>query len=441
MGLDPLTLGSLIRQRRKELGLTLNDLSTDTISIPTISNIERGITGSLTNEKVAYIREQLGLTDKMVEQMMQKTEAANDRFECRLSTIRHLAELKLYDDAQKVVQELESDPQLVEYPLYATTMHLLKGIVLRKQKQWARATEVFEQVLQQIEESDLDPNANLAAEAYYNLSIATFYGEQNFDKAIECADLAIDTYSEGGKHPQLRGRILYHKAVCFFHMEQYGQAYRYTMAARKANKPTADMRTLLLTYNLEGILHKQQQLFDQSLKVFRKAIELSHMYYNDPWLSSVLYHNLGKTYKHDKAYGRALQSLDIAYKLCRQTDDEHQRALLYFSYAQVYYEKGELEQATAYTDRATELAQKVKLTSDYLEILLLKAQIALDNKSDDVQTICEEGIQLAEKSKLFKKQKQFHLILATYYNRTSNRDAFQQETKRIFNVESLIRSS
>ncbi|WP_147675152.1 helix-turn-helix domain-containing protein [Numidum massiliense] len=50
MELDPITLGSLIRKRRKDMGFTLNDLANDNVSVPTISNIERGITGNLASE-------------------------------------------------------------------------------------------------------------------------------------------------------------------------------------------------------------------------------------------------------------------------------------------------------------------------------------------------------------------------------------------------------
>ncbi|WP_054949356.1 helix-turn-helix domain-containing protein [Numidum massiliense] len=169
MDLDPISLGSLIRQRRKELGLTLSDLANDHISVPTISNIERGITNNLASEKVHYIRQQLDLSDDLIKQMLQSTEDEQKRLQQQLAVVRHLIEVNVLGEARKRVSALESDDTLSSFPLEATKTQLLKGFVLRKQGQWERAKNAFQQVLRLLRETDVaDPGNALAAEAYYH---------------------------------------------------------------------------------------------------------------------------------------------------------------------------------------------------------------------------------------------------------------------------------
>jgi len=51
--------------------------------------------------------------------------------------------------------------------------------------------------------------------------------------------------------------------------------------------------------------------------------------------------------------------------------------------------------------------------------------------------VCEEGIRLAQKSKKFDKQKEFHFILAEYYDTIGNKEKFIQETGNMYFVEKM----
>ncbi len=439
MAIDPITLGALIRKRRKEMGLTLNDLASDTISVPTISNIERGITGNLASDKVAYIREKLGLTDELVQQMLTSTKEVDARFAQKIANVRYLAELNLLSEARQEVSALEGDDKLDEYPRYAITVQLLKGIVLQKQGKWERAKKTLQQVLRRLREEALEEPNNLAAEAYFNLSIIAAFDDQDYEKAIDYANMALDVFQKVGDEQQLEGRVLYNIGSFHFHLEQNGQAYKYAIEARSKCDQSQDMKTFILTYNLEAQTLKRQCLYEQAIQTFQQTIYLSRLHYTDPWLGSILYLNLGDTHYRAKAYEQALQCYDTSYRLCKETKDEHQRATIYYSYGEVYLAMGELERAKEFVNKSLELAREFDFTSEYLHLLLLQAKIASEQKSSDVTALCEKGISLAEKSKLFNTMKDFHFVLANYYDRIGNREAFHQETQHIYTIESLIR--
>ncbi|WP_054948794.1 hypothetical protein [Numidum massiliense] len=63
----------------------------------------------------------------------------------------------------------------------------------------------------------------------------------------------------------------------------------------------------------------------------------------------------------------------------------------------------------------------------------------MEQNSPEVLSLCEEGLQLAEKSKLFNKMKDFHFVLANYYERAGNKEAFHKEAEHMYQVEALIR--
>ncbi|WP_054949355.1 tetratricopeptide repeat protein [Numidum massiliense] len=265
-----------------------------------------------------------------------------------------------------------------------------------------------------------------------------FYGEQDYEKAIEYADLGLETLSAERECPQITGRLTYHKANCFYHLDRKAQAYKHVIETQQVCEQTQDFKTLLLGYNLEGIIVAHQQLYAQAVDVFQKAIHLSSQHFPDPRIGSLLYLNLGDTYYRDKAYEQSLAYYDLAYELSQKAKDKNILATIYFSYGEVYFATNQLGLATEYVEKAAALKEQMELTSEYLPLLLLRAKIALGENSDEVKAICEEGIRLAEQSMLYSKKKEFHLVLANYYEQVGNEDALQRETKNMYQVESII---
>lgn len=102
----------------------MNDLASDSISVPTISNIGRGITGNLASKKVAYIREKLVLTDEKVHQLLKNTKEENERFAQKIANVRYLVELNLLSEARQEISALQADDKLGDYRRYTTTIRL-----------------------------------------------------------------------------------------------------------------------------------------------------------------------------------------------------------------------------------------------------------------------------------------------------------------------------
>lgn len=438
MDINQLELGALIRKKRKSLGLTLSDLADENISVPTISNIERGISGSIASDKVAYVREKIGLTDEELNQMRHSSAEGLLELNDRLGMIEHLIQIKLLNQARSELNKLTKDARLQDNPQEEIQSQLLKGWLLHREGKWDRAKQVLQQVLRLIQEQELSPQTNFVAETYHLLSLGAFYGDQEYGKAIEFADQALAAFDEGGSKPELKGRILYDIANYYFHLEQLAVAYKYVVKSQQASEQTNDIRSLILGYNLEALIYKQQEQYESAVYLFRKSLNLSTRLHREARLSTLLYLNLGETQSHLQAFDKALESLNIAYELCRQTDDRYTKTLVAISYAEVYYRMEAFDEAQRYLNEATKSAKKYVLPQEYLQLLALQAKVALHRAENDIEEICREGIRVADHLKLSGKKKDFHVLLAKYYKENGVAEKFHKELEHIYDVEILL---
>lgn len=438
MFIEHMDLGNLIRKKRKSLGLTLSDLAEEGISVPTISNIERGMVHSVSDEKITYLLEKLGLDEQAILQMKRSDAEEREAFEFELSIVNNLIENRVFDIARRQLSALDKQEIIDHHADLSVKLQLAKAHLYRRQSQWERAARAFRKVIQMAGEMKLDAKTNIEAEAYCYLAQCEFQGTQDYERALSHSNSALEAFDPEGDKPYLEGRIYYDKAIFHYHLEAYALAYGSIRTARKLSEKTNDMRLAIMAYNIEGSILKKQQMYKEAIPLFKKAIDVSAALYPDPGLSAELYTNLGDNYFHAKQYEEATYCYDIARNLCQKTKDQRTLALVYNSFCEVYFATKEYEKAKEYSDKALRLAKKLDTTLDYLQILLIRAKIESQQESPQVEAICREGIDLAGSTKQYEKKKSFHFILAKYYNKIGEREKFMEETRHMFDVELMI---
>ena len=103
-------IGELIRRKRKEMGLTLQDLAGPQLSVPpTISNIERGVTRHISQDKLDYLLNRLGLSLDELKEVAQEGGVEKDFFEIKLDQINSLILNHCYDEAESRLKALEHE--------------------------------------------------------------------------------------------------------------------------------------------------------------------------------------------------------------------------------------------------------------------------------------------------------------------------------------------
>ncbi|MRG28912.1 helix-turn-helix domain-containing protein, partial [Laceyella tengchongensis] len=103
--IHPSQIGELLRKRRKELGLRLEDLADDFISPSTISNIERGIT-YVNEEKVRYIADKLGVNLEQIHELWAKEKQEEEQMELKLAAVESIVDLMNPDKGLEKLRKL-----------------------------------------------------------------------------------------------------------------------------------------------------------------------------------------------------------------------------------------------------------------------------------------------------------------------------------------------
>lgn len=441
MALEQVELGNLIRKKRKSLGLTLSDLAGENISVPTISNIERGVVHNVSDDKIAYLLDKLGLDEKALAEMKQSDVEERNDIELELSIIHNLIETRIFDIARERILELERQERVSHHEDLVVKLQLAKAQLYRRQEQWERSARAFRRVIQMAGETELDPKWNIEAETYHCLAQCVMYSEEDYEKAIHYSSLALDALEKEGVKPYLEGRIYFDKAVYHYHLEAYAPAFECVQKAQELSLQTKDMRTAALAYNLEGAILKRQKIYKKATALYKKAIDICTTYFPDKALASTLHLNMGDNYLLAKEYDAALQCFNIAHDLVKSTKDKGVLSLVYCSFVEVYFELGDYDQADEYVDKILPLMKDRDATHidlEYLRFLLIRARIALHKEDEEALfKICNEGIEVAEKTNKYHRLKEFHFILANYYDKIGDREKFIQETGRMYFVEKM----
>lgn len=442
MTVDQIELGTLIRKRRKSLGLTLSDLAGENISVPTISNIERGVIHNVNDEKITYLLEKLNLDETALKKLKKSESEERDALELELSIIANAVENRLYDMARKRINTLEKTESVQDESLVYAKLQLLKGLLYRRQNQWDRAERIYKNVIRLVKEAKIDPNTNIETEAYYFLAQCVFYRDQDYEQSLRYSELAQQSFMADGDNVHLEGRIYYDQGIFHYQLETYASAYECFQKTRAIAESLRDMRWLSLSLNMEANVLKQQKMYTKAIALFKRAIDISTRFYANQDLASTLHLNLGDTFYHAEEYDKAKNCYDVVHELCQKTKNQRALGLVYSSYGEVFFATGEYDKAADYADQALGQFKKVEdgIAIEYLRLLILRANVAVYRvEGDYVTSLCEEGIVLSEKTKKYGFLKEFHYILATYYDKIGNKEKFIQETNNMYLVEKKVK--
>ncbi|WP_054951336.1 tetratricopeptide repeat protein [Numidum massiliense] len=438
MSIERIELGNIIRKKRKELGLTLNDLAGDNISVPTISNIERGITHNVSDEKITYLLDQLGLDEQTIAKMKQSGAVEKEHVELELVNIAHLVELKLFDLARERIMALEKQDIIDENAHFSAHLQLTKANLYLYRQHWDRTERILKKVVRLVKECAIDAKTNIEAEAYYLWGQIVFYRDQDTEQALRYSDWALDAFHLGGDKPYLEGRINYNIGVYHYRAEAYAPALKYISKAKKISEQTNDMRTLAMTFYMEGNILKKQEMYQEAIPFFKKAINVSRTLYPNNDLACHLYINMGDNYYCAEQYEEAIRYYKIVRELCHVTKDQQMMAHVYRSYGEVYLATGDYDRAALCADKALDLMKKVPSPFDRFRLLLLCANTALCQKSEKTVDYCQEGIRLADELKQYRMKKEFHFLLAKYYSGVGNNEKHLRELQHLFYVETVL---
>ncbi len=364
-------IGTEIRNKRKQMGLTQHDVAGQFMSIAKLSNIENGKKRP-DPETWEYLKEKLGLSDELIhkKESIEETQFILEQAETYYKTgiihkakekyeeaIRLTPKLMLFDQTARAFKELgfiameEKDYKQAHshlekaYDYYrrikdsenAVECKVKIGAIYFRQEKLTKSLQVFQQVLKEIPED----RQYLKGPIYYNMA-SVYYALKNMDRANLCCEKALKYLEETGSHTDY----------------------------------------LISTLILQAIFFKKVKMYLLAREKLERAKNLA-IRNNKPLFMAKCWHNLGNVEMEIKNYKSALQHFQLSLEVKEQINDIVGMIRTKAYMAELYLEMGDIELAKKTGDEALSMSRKYNSKSAEIVCLgaLSKIHLALNDET------------------------------------------------------------
>lgn len=385
--MEILSLGEKIRNRRKELNMTLKELAGDRVTAGQLSFVELGKSNP-SSELLNYISKRLGVS---VDYLLESEESQAKRI-CRYNM--RLSEAYIYDnkfeDANKLLVECREIASKYSLTELLGNIEFNNGRIAFKLNDYKMAMEYF-----------LKSN-KLYLECHEYESVIYSYimlGETSFKSGTYCHALTYFKQAEilcrdkGIYGDKIKSRIDFNIFLCCIKLGYLEDADRYLS-------------------NVESFLQtlEDKQEYAHSLMTISLA------------------------YKDNKDYDKALYYSNQAVKLFKEIEDEEYQARMEMNIGIIYYEKGDIEKSNFYLKRC-HLNDKLLSSRDIAFICLKLANNSIkQSRFNDAVPLIEHSFKLASENNDIDCQIECYSSLSKIYFTLNNYEKCEKLLKNKLNL-------
>ncbi|WP_054948857.1 helix-turn-helix domain-containing protein [Numidum massiliense] len=426
-------VGELIRRKRKELGLTLQDIAGPTLSVPTISNIERGITRNVSQKKLDYILHKLGINLAELLDVEQEESELEDFFTVKLNQVNALILNNCFDEADERLKALEQEVKKMSNAVHTCRLSLYRGKLFMYEKKFDRAEWEFHNVIRRCEEFDVPSDSNLVSEAYGNLGYIAYH-QGNYNNAIKHTNKALHTFEATGERRYLKGRQLYNLALFYESMGKANKAYGLTSQALAIAKENGDYSSMINVYILKSIIQQNYFNINDALESLKEAQKFLHLT-NDPKLTGIVWNNLGENYFLLGNYDMAELCFETSVAIKQKHLEDEFLIRSYMFLGQICAKRGNYSQAKTYLHEAIALSKKAGNQKYLVESLLSLTKVYLTCKeTDNAKDVLETAYSFAKRHSFTKELREATVWLAQLYEK-SDKEKFRKYTDELYTIE------
>ncbi|TCS94670.1 helix-turn-helix transcriptional regulator [Hazenella coriacea] len=361
--LNMIKLGELLRKKRKELGLRMEDLADEQISPSTISNIERGMP-NVNDEKVNYFANKLGLCLEKLPELMIEEKEKEEKIKTRLIYIENIIDLM---GADKGLEQLKTISIHSSHPL-AAVIYFLKGKCYFQKKNWQKAQNYFFESIRLVERTAELKQTNIKAGSLNEIA-RILYFINDLDQALKYVDEGLEVFVEGGERCYYKHVLLVCKVIYLEKLNRTEEALRWLDAMWSQIHEIENIEVILTMYEMRAIILQKLKLLEESVSYAQKGIELARI--NKMYERSFeLWTTLGSTYIKlgdlDEAENCFLTALNLKEKMRK----EYLYISVYTQLGLVYLEQNKWCQAQSVLEEALQIGQRTNNALRFNEALI-----------------------------------------------------------------------
>ncbi len=349
--MEILSLGQKLKKLRKENGLTLKELAENRITAAQISHIERDKSYP-SQDLLEYFSVKLGTTVDFL--IQSKDMQAKKIAVSMLLKGEFLIKTAKYPEAKKEISKVLLLCNEYELSEETARANYLYGIIYKQEKQYKKAILMCEKAL--IAYLQLF-NWEGAARTYFELgTIYTFDGY--YGPAANMLHQAYDITKKVKLNDiNFENDVLTALSFAYIKSKDSAMALKYAQKAESLSSKMKDLKSKAGHFFVLGNSYMQNSNYDMAKKYFNLALDT----YNIETIKeekAVAFERLSEVYKKLGDFDSALSSIQKAYNLKYQADDQQFLKIL-FLYSDILSLTGESKKAIELLEDAKKIAEKL----------------------------------------------------------------------------------
>ncbi|EGK11910.1 hypothetical protein HMPREF9374_1773 [Desmospora sp. 8437] len=417
-------LGEIIRKVRKERGLRLEDLADENISPATISNVERGVP-HVGHEKALYLINKLGIELSQVPELLHGQQLELKQLQKSLFQMECLCDS---GDPRQTLKKLDKLELENSHP-YADYYYYIKGKSHSRLKNWSKAERALFNAVRLGSQTD----TNIEASAFAELSLVSYY-QNDLETALKYANSGIDAFTDNGNRPHSIHVLKRNKAIYLERLGRLGEALGVVHEVWDSLEKMEQVETKLTFYWLRAELSRRTGVYNEAIKYAEEGLELARFNYQhssmlDFWIV------LAGVYMELEEWEQAESCFDMALSLKEKVIGEEDKFITAYAHLGILYMKhNRKEEAHKMLSEAILLGQKL----NDLPRLTYALQIMGDfyrkqNKTQNAISYYQQGLELAQKHQLKKREYEALLHLAQCFENVDEQE-FTRLTQNMYKV-------
>ena len=425
-----MNIGSRIKSRRKELGLTQADLAEPEFTRGFISQIENGITKpplktlEIIATKLAVSINYLIDTDMEIALDFSNKNKVLEQ----IKIVKRLIHLKKYKDASFIVETIEKGTNKE----FIGEVLKLKGDIFYDQQQYKETISLLEESL--IYLSPEDPITLL--EAYLKLAIS-YMNIQKYDKAIDYGFYGLCIFQSTNQTSKIfHLKLLYTLGYCHCRRNEYIQGLHFVEEALLISDSTKIHYNYGSLKMLKGLAHTYLKDYEKGIISTKEAL---HFFKSSNSLVEIVgcLTNLGILYRYIEDYDKSIDFLEQSLKKAKEANlDFHTQNILY-ELTSTFLLSGRYEKALPLAEEGLQYVKDYKLRGKIL-YTLASTHTFLKNWADAI-TYLRQGMEIFEKHGMKRwKAKTLAKLSEIYHWQGEHQSSFIYNQKSVEVYESLM---
>ncbi|TCS96771.1 helix-turn-helix domain-containing protein [Hazenella coriacea] len=426
--MDLITIGQLLRKRRKDLRKKMEDLADGHISTSTISNIERGLPNVNPN-KVTYYAEKLNVELEDLPNLVNESRKEAQKVDSILHSVQSL----LVSNPDEVLKRLNSLTISPSSPSHCTKLYLLGRYHQIAEKDLETAHNLFLEAIRTIDRFSTMTKTNIKAACYYELA-RVFYYQNEMENALHTCLKGIDSFVSNGERSYLIHSLKVSKAIYLENLERYDEALN---TLDELWVDLNDIKNLFVILNMHEVKAKilmNKKMYTEAIQIATDGIEIARINRFHERIFE-LWTILGVIHMRTNDLDEAENCLLTALALDNKIDNEYLFIRPHTQLGLLYMKQEQWEEAFQTLDKAVRLGAKTNDAKRHvLALIVLGDWYRLrEQYSEAVQTY-QKALELARRHD-FKKQQYESLFELSRCWKQIDEVEFSKSVANLFEIE------